>query len=115
MRKPSSALSAKPGHLQSQPSAHLHLHDVGAQNGISYLVMEHLQGRASKRGSKRAPAAKAGIGMRRPDLRCAGKSAPRRHSSPRSQAANIMMTAAGAKLLDFGLAKPPARLLARRP
>ena len=49
--------------------------------------------------------------MRCADLRRAGESASRRDRAPRSEAGNIMLTASGAKLLDFGLAKPAAAIL----
>ena len=32
------------GDLLAEPSQHLHLHDVGHQDGIDYLVMEFLEG-----------------------------------------------------------------------
>jgi len=83
------------------------LHDVGAQNGISYLVMEHLQGESLEARLKKGPlplkqALECGVQICDALEKAHRAGIVHRDLKP----ANIMLTAAGAKLLDFGLAKP---------
>ena len=97
----------------SRALAHPHictLHDIGEQDGIDYLVMEHLEGEtlADRLPRRRLPLAEA--------LRSPSRSPTR--STPRTargivhrdlKPGNVMLTEPGvgadAKLLDFGLAQ----------
>jgi serine/threonine protein kinase len=83
------------------------LHDVGAQNGISYLVMEHVQGESLDARLKKGPL------PWKQALECAVQICDALEKAHRAgivhrdlKPGNIMLTASGAKLLDFGLAKP---------
>src|SRR5918993_586701 len=87
------------------------LHDIGQEDGIDYLVMEHLEGltladrlRSGTAGLKLAEALRIGI-----DVADALDTAHRHHIVHRDlKPGNIMLAPGGAKLLDFGLAKQPA-------
>ena len=87
------------------------LHDIGQQDGIDYLVMEHLEGqtladrlRPGNPGLKLAEALRIAI-----DVADALDTAHRHRIVHRDlKPGNIMLTAGGAKLLDFGLARQPA-------
>jgi eukaryotic-like serine/threonine-protein kinase len=84
-----------------------HLYDVGQQNGTDYLVMEFLEGetlaeRLRKGAMPLNELLKIGIAIAEA-LEVAHKNGiVHRDLKP----GNIMLTAAGAKLMDFGLAKP---------
>ena len=121
------AIKILPEHLSEKPEAHArferearaisslshpnicHLYDVGEQNGVRYIVMEYLQGETLADRLKRGPlplelltriGADIGDG-----LQCAHRSGiVHRDLKP----GNIMLTKAGAKILDFGLAKAGA-------
>jgi len=82
------------------------LHDIGNEGGVAYLVMECLEGESLaarlERGALPVPEA----------LRCAIEIASALDAAHRRgvvhrdlKPGNIMLTKAGAKLLDFGLAK----------
>jgi len=82
------------------------LHDIGSQDGVDYLVMEHLEGEtlASRLTRGALPADEA--------LRVSVQMADALDKAHRSgvihrdlKPGNIMLTRGGAKLLDFGLAK----------
>jgi eukaryotic-like serine/threonine-protein kinase len=83
------------------------LHDVGSQDGITFLVMEYLEGetllaRLEKGPLPLEPALKIGR-----EIADALESAHRQGIIHRDlKPANVMLTKAGAKLMDFGLAKP---------
>jgi len=84
-----------------------HLYDVGSQDGTSYLVMEYLEGETLADRLRKGPlpleqVLKYGIEI------CEGlERAHRSGVSHRDlKPGNIMLTKAGAKLMDFGLAKP---------
>jgi len=84
-----------------------HLYDVGSQNGTSYLVMEFLEGetlsdRLSKGPLPLEQVLKYGIEICE-GLEKAHKSGVMHRDLKPS---NIMLTRNGAKLMDFGLAKP---------
>lgn len=82
------------------------LHDVGEQDGVSYLVMECLQGETLAARLSR------GALSDEETLRYATQIANALHRAHEMgivhrdlKPANIMLTKSGAKLLDFGLAK----------
>ena len=83
------------------------LHDVGSQDGLDFLVMEYLEGetlsdRLRKGALKLDDVLKIGV-----DIADALDKAHRRGIVHRDlKPGNIMLTKAGAKLMDFGLAKP---------
>jgi serine/threonine protein kinase len=85
------------------------LYDVGHQEGIDYLVMEHLEGETLADRLARGPLPTPqvlSIGM---DIASALGRAHRRGIVHRDlKPGNVMLTKAGAKLLDFGLAKTGA-------
>ena len=83
------------------------LHDVGHQDGIDYLVMEFLEGETLQRRLLRGAlpvkqAVEFGIEVAEALDRAHQAGIVHRDLKP----ANIMLTKSGAKLLDFGLAKP---------
>src|SRR5678815_4620913 len=107
------------------------LYDVGHQDGIDFLVLEYLEGetldaRLKSRDPGNTPAASAGTrGFSRASigadeaLRIAIQIADALDRAHRSgivhrdlKPANIMLTRSGAKLLDFGLAKNAAPVIA---
>ncbi len=119
------AVKILPSHLSSNPEAKqrfdreartisslshpniCHLYDVGSQDGTNYLVMEYLEGETLADRLRKGPlpleqALKCGIEICE-GLEKAHKSGViHRDLKP----GNIMLTKGGAKLMDFGLAKP---------
>ena len=83
------------------------LHDVGSQDAVDFLVMEYLDGEtlAERLTKGRIPLEQAlRIGM---EIAGALDKAHRQGIIHRDlKPGNIMLTAGGAKLMDFGLAKP---------
>ncbi|MFY9979342.1 MAG: serine/threonine-protein kinase, partial [Candidatus Sulfotelmatobacter sp.] len=84
-----------------------HLYDVGSQNGTDYLVMEFLEGetlseRLRKGSLQMAEVLKIGIAIAEALAAAHKTGIMHRDLKP----GNIMLTQAGAKLMDFGLAKP---------
>src|SRR6202051_3802639 len=84
-----------------------HLYDIGSQDGTDYLVMEFLEGetlaeRLRKGAMPLNEVFKVGIAVAEALAVAHRQGIVHRDLKP----GNIMLTAAGAKLMDFGLAKP---------
>src|SRR5271169_4186754 len=87
------------------------LHDVGHQDGIDFLVMECVEGETLAKRLEKGPLPLEQV------LKYGAQIADGLDKAHRSgvvhrdlKPGNIMLTATGAKLLDFGLAKPAAAL-----
>ena len=83
-----------------------HLYDIGSQDGTAYLVMEYLEGESlADRLRKGALPLKQTlqIGIQITEALAAAHRAGILHRDLKP--GNVMLTASGAKLLDFGLAK----------
>ena len=87
------------------------LHDVGHQDGMDYLVMECVEGETLAKRLEKGPLPLEQV------LKFGGQIADGLDKAHRSgvvhrdlKPGNIMLTPAGAKLLDFGLAKPAVPL-----
>src|ERR1700730_10808445 len=85
-----------------------HLYDVGQQDGISYLIMEYLEGETLADRLRKGPlpldqVLKVGAEI------CDGLDKAHRSGVVHRdlKPSNIMLTKTGAKLMDFGLAKAP--------
>ena len=119
------AIKVLPSHLSSDPelkqrmerearaiSALQHanictLHDIGTQDGTDFLVMEYLEGqtladRLAKGALRLDQVLKIGTEVAQALEKAHQNGIIHRDLKP----ANIMLTKAGAKLMDFGLAKP---------
>jgi serine/threonine protein kinase/Tol biopolymer transport system component len=119
------AIKVLPSHLSSNPelkqrmereakaiSALQHanictLHDIGSQDGTDFLVMEYLEGQTLAERVAKGPlpveqVLKIGIEIAQALDKAHQQGIIHRDLKP----ANIMLTKAGAKLMDFGLAKP---------
>src|SRR5579864_8339182 len=88
-----------------------HLYDVGQQDGTSYLVMEYLEGETLADHLLKGPlpfdqALKVGAEICEGLEKAHCKGVAHRDLKP----SNIMLTKTGAKLMDFGLAKPAAAI-----
>jgi len=118
------AVKILPAHLSDRPEAgerfereartisslnhpHIcHLHDVGEQNGVRFLVMELLEGETLADRLRRGPmpleqALRYGV-----EIAEGLEAAHRRGVVHRDlKPGNVMLTKTGAKLMDFGLAK----------
>src|SRR5271167_4184425 len=85
------------------------LHDVGSQDGISYLVMECVEGETLAKRLEKGPLPLEQVLKYGAQIADALDKAHRSGVVHRDlKPGNIMLTASGAKLLDFGLAKPAA-------
>ncbi len=83
------------------------LHDIGSQDGIDYLVMECVEGETLAKRLERGPlpleqVLKFGAQIADALDKANGSGVVHRDLKP----GNIMLAPTGAKLLDFGLAKP---------
>ena len=83
------------------------LHDIGSQDGTDFLVMEYLEGQTLAARLEKGPlpieqVLKIGIEISLALDKAHQQGIVHRDLKP----ANIMLTKAGAKLMDFGLAKP---------
>ena len=87
------------------------LHDVGSQDGISYLVMECVEGETLAKRLEKGPLPLEQVLKYGTQIADALDKAHRSGVVHRDlKPGNIMLTSSGAKLLDFGLAKPVAAL-----
>jgi len=85
------------------------LHDVGHQDGTDFLVMEYLEGETLAQRLNKGPLPLAELLKISTDILDALEQAHRSGIVHRDlKPANVMLTKGGAKLLDFGLAKPGA-------
>jgi len=87
------------------------LHDVGSQDGLSYLVMECLEGETLAKRLEKGPLPLEQVLKFGAQIADALDKAHRAGIVHRDmKPGNIMLTTTGAKLLDFGLAKPAVAL-----
>jgi eukaryotic-like serine/threonine-protein kinase len=98
------------------------LHDVGSQNGVDYLVMECVEGETLAKRLERGSLPLEQVLKYGAQIADALNKAHVRGVIHRDlKPGNIMLTPAGAKLMDFGLAKPvspvasPATMTAAAP
>ncbi len=85
------------------------LYDVGNQDGTDYLVMEHLEGETLAERLEKGPLPTDQVLRVGADIAAALHGAHSRGLVHRDlKPGNVMLTRAGAKLLDFGLAKAGA-------
>jgi len=85
------------------------LYDVGAQESVSYIVMEYLRGETLADRLQKGPLPLAQLLKYAIDI-CEGLNTAHRAGVIHRdlKPGNIMLTKTGAKLMDFGLAKPVA-------
>jgi len=87
------------------------LFDIGDQDGIHYVVLEYLEGRTLADRLLKGPLPISEVLKVGADIASALETAHRHGIVHRDlKPANVMLTKTGAKLLDFGLAKPSAAL-----
>ena len=85
------------------------LYDLGAQEGVDFLVMEYLEGETLEHRLRKGPLPREQALRYAIEIAGALAAAHREHVVHRDlKPANIMLTRTGAKLLDFGLAKARA-------
>jgi serine/threonine protein kinase len=85
------------------------LYDVGNQDGVEYLVMECIEGETLAKRLKRGPVTLDQVLKYGEQISGALDKAHQNGVMHRDlKPGNIMLTATGAKLLDFGLARPMA-------
>src|SRR5262245_38394215 len=82
------------------------LHDVGREEGIDFLVMEYVEGQTLSQRLRKGPLPTEQLLRTAVEIATALDQAHRQGVIHRDlKPGNIMLTKAGAKLLDFGLAK----------
>jgi eukaryotic-like serine/threonine-protein kinase len=87
------------------------LHDVGSQDGVDYLVMECVEGETLAKRLEKGPLPQEQVFKYGAQIAGALDKAHRSGVVHRDlKPGNIMLTTNGAKLLDFGLAKPAAAM-----
>jgi len=87
------------------------LHDIGQQDGIDYLVMECVEGETLAKRLEKGPLPLEQVLKYGTQIADALDKAHHNGIVHRDlKPGNIMLTSAGSKLLDFGLAKPAALL-----
>ena len=87
------------------------LYDIGDQDGIHYVVLEYLEGGTLGDRLAKGPLPISEVLKVGADIASALDTAHRHGIVHRDvKPANVMLTKTGAKLLDFGLAKPSAAL-----
>ena len=87
------------------------LHDIGSQDGIDYLVMECVEGETLAKRLEKGPLPLEQVLKYGAQISDALDKAHRNGVVHRDlKPSNIMLTATGAKLMDFGLAKPASPL-----
>ncbi len=85
------------------------LYDIGRQDGVDFLVMEYLEGETLAARLARGPLPDEEVFRYATQMADALDKAHRKGFTHRDlKPGNIMLTKAGSKLLDFGLAKPSA-------
>ena len=86
-----------------------HLYDIGSQDGTDFLVMEFLEGETLADRLRKSAMALPGI-LKTGIAVCEALEAAHRNGIVHRdlKPGNIMLTPSGAKLMDFGLAKPLA-------
>src|SRR5215467_2481860 len=88
------------------------LHDIGSQDGVDYLVMECMEGETLAKRLEKGPLPLEQVLNYGAQVADALDKAHRAGIVHRDlKPGNIMLTSTGAKLLDFGLAKPAAPLV----
>jgi Tol biopolymer transport system component len=89
------------------------LYDVGHQDGMDYLVLEYIEGESLAERLPKGPLPVEQVLKTGAEIAEALEKAHRQGIVHRDlKPGNIMLTKSGAKLLDFGLAKPQAPLSA---
>src|SRR5689334_17781480 len=87
------------------------LHDIGSQDGVDYLVMECVEGETLAKRLEKGPLSLQQVLKFGAHIADALDKAHRAGIVHRDlKPGNVMLTTTGAKLLDFGLAKPAAPL-----
>ena len=87
------------------------LHDVGSQDGVDYLVMECVEGETLAKRLEKGPLPLEQVLKIGAQIADALEKAHRAGIVHRDlKPGNVMLASSGAKLLDFGLAKPAALL-----
>ncbi len=90
------------------------LFDLGDQDGIHYVVLEYLEGTTLANRIAKGPLPVSEVLKIGSEIASALEAAHRHGIVHRDlKPANVMLTKTGAKLLDFGLAKPSAALPSR--